>query len=87
MLRGDVEGVAVPLKERFPFLELIEQRVVILACGGRRDIVPADFLDMVGVDARAQGAGDQLATQANTQHRQVALHGALDQLYLNRKVG
>jgi len=65
---GDVEGVAVPLKERFPVFELVEQRVVI-GIRLRFDIVPADFLDMIGVDARPQGAGDQLATQAYAQHR------------------
>src|SRR5512132_593228 len=46
---GDIEGVAVPLKERFGFAELVEQRI-LFSMIRTLDVVPADFFDVVGID-------------------------------------
>jgi hypothetical protein len=82
---GDIEGIAMPLKNLFRALKLGQQRIPFsLRCGA--DVIPADFFFTVGVDIRSERSGDQLRAEADAQHRQIPAHRFFDQFQLGAQM-
>ena len=83
---GDIERIAVPLKNFLRSLELSEQRIPFRVAG-RGNVIPADLFFLVWVNGGAQCFCDQLSAEANPQHGKIPAHGGFDQLHFRDQVG
>ena len=76
--RRRLEHVVVPLVDAGARVEQAEDRVV--SCGlGRDDLEPAEFGLVGGEDVAAERAREDLAAQADAEHRNLALDGLTEQ--------
>lgn len=69
----------MPLEDMFHRTTMCQQ-AVLQSRLGKADLVPSDLFLTIGVNPRAQGLGDQLCAQADSQYRDALLDGRANQL-------